>query len=322
MFQRWQSLLEERLEESIAALASVPGIRGLILGGSLGRGEAWPMSDIDILPISSSDMDTAPEIERRHTKLINWWASSGRAQCLDVGWLCFTDTEVAQAMDEGPQGAASRMSDVRWFHGLDKAYGGRGVGDPDGLAHRFAQWVTAVRFQPEVTHVRAGQWISAAGTARDGAQEAIAQGDEAEATVLIRESGSALRLVLLEGWGERLGSMGREWTFFERISSDHGARKIADRLAKLCDASSDDIAARIELAPEWLRERIDLCYEARKTIGDPVSIAENARDQVAAFAVHVQKRTPPPWDPWVGAPASDNNARLRVLDQLISEICS
>ena len=44
--RRWQRLLEERVDEAVAALSAVPGVRGLVLGGSVGRGEPWPLSDI------------------------------------------------------------------------------------------------------------------------------------------------------------------------------------------------------------------------------------------------------------------------------------
>lgn len=136
---RWRQLLDERLEEATSRLSTVPGVRGLVLGGSVGRGEPWPLSDIDMLPISAAGADTTDEIERRRADLVDWWAASARAQTLDVGWLRFTDRDVERAIRMEAAEAAPLMHDRRWFHGIDKAYGGRGVGDPDGLAEAFAQ---------------------------------------------------------------------------------------------------------------------------------------------------------------------------------------
>src|SRR5687767_4026424 len=99
---RWRALLAERLEEAVASLGTVPGVRDLVVAGSVGRGEPWPMSDIDLLPIVTATTAPGPGIQRRRAALMDWWAASGRAQTLDVGWLSFTDAEVEQAVGSGP----------------------------------------------------------------------------------------------------------------------------------------------------------------------------------------------------------------------------
>jgi hypothetical protein len=172
--RRWRELLDERLAEAVAELGRVQGVRGLIVGGSLGRGDPWPLSDIDLVPIyadSAGSPDPAAEAGRqappveparevgwRQALLVDWWAASGRAQTLDVGWLAFTDREVLEAVDSGPVEAAARMPDRRWLHGTDKACGGRAAVDPDGLARAFVDWVNRVRFDPLAVAARARLW--------------------------------------------------------------------------------------------------------------------------------------------------------------------
>jgi predicted nucleotidyltransferase len=317
---RWRQLLDERLLEAISSLGAVPGVRGLVLAGSVGRGEPWPLSDIDILPISVEGSDTEAEIEQRRASLVDWWAASARAQTLDVGWLRFTDREVVHAIGLGAAQTAQLMSDRRWLHGIDKSFGGCGVSDPAGLAGSFAQWATKIRFEPRVVAARVQQWKAQAEQARDRTIQAIRRNEQAEATLAIREAARALRLVLLEGWGERLSSMGREWTRFERMAGERGAQRVASRLATLADARPEDALQRAKCAPAWLQERIDLAYAGRQEIGERVTAEENARDQLAAFAVHVPKRTAQPWGAWIGIPAPDLERRLAELDQLIATI--
>jgi hypothetical protein len=304
----------------VAALGLAPGVRGLVVGGSVGRGEPWPLSDIDILPIVTAGADVGPEIERRHGALVDWWAASGRAQTLDVGWLRFTDAEVEEAIAAGPAHAAERMPDLRWFHGLDKAFGGYGEADPGGLAIAFAAWATGVRFAPAVVAARLTEWTRQAVEAREAAILSAARGERGAATMQMRQAARALRLVLIEGWGERLGSMGREWTRFERMAAQHGASDLASGLAEVAGASVADTAKLAPLAPAWLQERIDLAYQARLEVGEPVTDAENARDQLAAFAVHLTRRRPEPWDPWVGAPDPNLDEKLAALDRMMDEI--
>jgi hypothetical protein len=319
---RWRHLLDERLHEAVSALGVVPGVRGLVLGGSVGRSEPWPLSDIDMLPISVQGADTEAEVERRRSSLVDWWAASARAQTLDVGWLRFTDREVDQAIRGGPVTAAERMSDPRWLHGFDKAYGGRGVADPDGLAAAFARWATEHRFDALVVAARVRHWRAQVRDTRAQAVQALARNDPVEATLRLREAARALRLVLVEEWGARLGSMGREWTRFERMAQERGAQALGLRLATLADARADEAIARAEIAPAWMKERIDLAYAGRQEIGECVTPEENARDQLAAFAVHLPKRHPPPWGAWIGVPSPALEQRLSDLDDLITRICA
>jgi hypothetical protein len=318
---RWRQLLDERLREAVTLLGRIPGVHGFIVAGSLGRAEPWPMSDIDLVPIyacaETAVAEAAAALEQRRAELVDWWAASGRAQTLDVGWLAFTTAEIREVLDAGPAQAAARMADRRWFHGLDKAYGGHAASPGDELGSAFAAWITAMRFHPDVVAARISAW-------RRQAEQALVEAaslqlsDPATSTYLMRESARALRLGLIEQWGERLGSMGREWTRFERMADRHDQRSLAARIASVAGADAAAAAQRARLAPHWLQERIDLCYAARTAIGDTVSQDENARDQLAAFTIHVVRHRPDLDGPWTGTPDNNLSAHLAELRQLCS----
>lgn len=318
---RWRRLIDDRLAEAVTVLGQTPGLHGLIVAGSLGRGEPWPMSDIDLLPIyddATDPAESAAQLDQRRAALVDWWAASGRAQTLDVGWLAFTTAEIRAAVAAGPDHAAARLADPRWFHGLDKAYGGRAADPDDKLGDAFAAWIRTVRFDSAVVATRIDTWRRQATDALAEATEARLD-DPAHATHLLRVSARALRLVLIERWGERLGSMGREWTRFERMAQRHGQRPLAARVAVLAAADADGAARRADLAPPWLRERIDLCYAARTAVGEEVTWAENARDQIAAFVVHVVRHRPDLDGPWTDTPDPALDAHLAELRELIAE---
>jgi hypothetical protein len=112
--------------------------------------------------------------------------------------------------------------------------------------------------------------------------------------------------------------MGREWTRFERMAARHGQEAVAARIAVLAGADPHRAARRAELAPAWLRERIDLCHGARIAIGEQVSQAENARDQLAAFTLHVTRHRPDLHGPWTGSPDPALDAHLAELSDLVT----
>ena len=314
---RWRELKHDRLREAVTVLGRLPGVHGFLVGGSLGRGEPWPMSDIDLLPVYA-DAAASTVVERERAELVDWWAGSGQAQNLDLGWLAFGVAEIEAAMAAGPERLAGHIvADRRWFHGVDKPYGGHAADDGDELSVAFAAWLTAARFHPAVVGARLGEWHRQAAAALDAAHRA---GDPAGATRHLRESARALRMVLLESWGERLGSMGREWTRFERMADRHGGRPLADRIAVLAGSDVAGAAARAGIAPAWLRERIDLCLGARVAVGEPVSPAENARDQVAAFAVHVGRHRPDLDGPWTGTPDPALEDHRTELAELVERL--
>ncbi|GAA3258079.1 nucleotidyltransferase domain-containing protein [Nonomuraea helvata] len=317
---RWRELLQERLEEATRRLAGVPGVHGLIVGGSVGRGGPWPMSDIDLLPVYDGDPETtAGHVGREQAELVDWWAASGRAQTLDVGWLAFTAEEAREAVSMGASmgadWAVERLTrDPRWFHGMDKAFQGRSADPDDQLTSRFVGWLTEMRFHPAVVEARIGWWRQSAADARDRAHRERAELRLEAATYHLRDAARAVRHVVLEQWGERMGSMGREWTRFERMAAARGESELAERIALLAGASVTGIEERERLAPSWLRERIDLCWAARQALDEPVTPQENARDQIAAFGVHVARHRPDLAGAWTGSPDPRLDEHLRLLD--------
>jgi UTP:GlnB (protein PII) uridylyltransferase len=63
--KRCRELPDQRLAEAVAVLGAVPDVCGLVVGGSLGGEEPWPLSDIDLLPISTA----APDLPERLAEL-------------------------------------------------------------------------------------------------------------------------------------------------------------------------------------------------------------------------------------------------------------
>ena len=320
---RWKQLLDDRLHEAITLLGGVPGVSGFIVGGSTAGAEPWPMSDIDLIPIYGElgGLRRGELSAGGRAELVDWWAASGRARNARrrlVRLYRRGGSRGYGSVGLPPCVASGLLTDRRWFHGLDKAYGGHTANPDHELGKAFSDWITATRFHPTVVAARIGLWHQQAIDTLDEATRAE-HDDPVKATFLLRESARGLRMVLIERWGERLGSMGREWTRFERMAQRHGQRPLAARIAALAGADAQTAGHRASIAPSWLQERIDLCYAARIAIGENVTWAENARDQLAAFAVHVARHRPDLNGPWTANPDPDLSSHLAELHDLVDQ---
>ena len=309
----WRALHAERTTEGIDAILTVPGVIGVVLGGSVARGMAWPLSDIDLVPVWADGHVSRDELDRAQARTVDWWAASGRAQTLDVGWIAFEESEV-RALVDGPTDFPALIRDDRWFHGLDKMFSGVGHGAES--ASVLAAFASEVRFDPAHRAAREARWWA---MAEEGLRLA-SRTDPVAATLSIRQAARALRLVMVERWSERLGSMGREWTLWQRMADARGfdGREIVE----LANARVAGALDRAERAPLWLKERIRLSFAGRQLVGEQVSEAENARDQLAAFEIHVAKRNEPPHEGWLDVPDVDLESKRSRLAALLSTLAT
>jgi hypothetical protein len=64
------------------------------------------MSDIDILPVWRARAIDDHAMAKPQARMVDWWAASGRARTLDLGWLRFDDEEVNRTTTQDSEFAA------------------------------------------------------------------------------------------------------------------------------------------------------------------------------------------------------------------------
>jgi predicted nucleotidyltransferase len=298
----WQRLLEERTQRAVDVLARVEGVLGLILCGSVGRGETWPLSDIDMILIYEDGRaeEAAGDVEARRSELSEWWAGEGYSTALDVGKLAFTRSEVAQALSLPPGGAARLLDDQRWFHSTDKGYGSRAAFDPEGVAGALSRWLTDARFTSEVVNGRLEGHLRQAWQRYEEAVVALDEREALAAAIALRESLHALTRYLMERWGGRDNSWGRFGTQLERTASERGEADLIAKIMALYGLAPKEVARRMALAPEGIRYWHKLSLEGRRLVGESVTEEQDARDVLLVFATREVRQRQPPYGDWVG----------------------
>jgi predicted nucleotidyltransferase len=321
---QWRDVLDRRVREATEHLARVDGVAGLILGGSLGSGEPWPLSDIDILPVYDDDRATkaAAEVASCRIALLEQWSAEGVRTPLDVGKLAFVRSEVEEALAAGSGRAVGYLADPRWFHGLDKGYRGKPVSDPTGVTAALIEWLTAARFDPAVVQARISRNRCQAEECLQEAVARLASGD-ADGTLLALHNGTwALLAGLMERWGVRDSSFARVGTRFERAAAACGNIELADRVLTLFNLAPAAARRRMDLAPERIRDRHRLSYRARLLVDEQVTPEQDARDVLLTFSSHELRYGAPPFAPWVGAETDPAMLRqhLDIYRNILAEL--
>ncbi len=304
----WQAVLDDRTQQAIHALTGIPGVLGIILAGSLGRDEAWPLSDIDLLVIyeDSAAQHATQAVEAARVALLDWWAAEAYGgTSLDVGKLRFTRQEVAEALSHPPHEAAHSMDDPRWFHSLDKGYRSRTVFDPEGVATALSRWLTDARFTPDVVQARQQIRMRQMQNRAEEANRAMEGGDRNAAACALREGLHILISALMEGWGERDNSVARLGTRFERAATERGEESLAATIFRLSGLSAETVVHRMTMAPAGIRYRHQVSLAARRLVGESVTEAQDARDVLLIFGLMHMRRNRPPYEAWMGLESAE-----------------
>ena len=306
----WEAILARRVEEAVAAFGQVKGLHGLILAGGLGRGAPWPLSDIDLIPIYADDRpEAAAEIEMLRLAFLERWIAEGWWSGLDIGRLRFSRREVQRARSANPPALSTLLADDRWYHTMDKAFGGCTLIDLDGIATSLVAWFSALRFTPAVVAYRLQREQQELVNSQHAFALAVNSGDMLAATGHLRNAAKWLFTLHLERWGERDNSQGRIGTRFVTAAHAHGADALVDTVHALSDLVEPQVWQRLATAPPWVRERHDRSLRARLHVGEPIAPLADARDTLRVCSLYALRReTTPPYPEW-----------LAILDQATAQ---
>ncbi|CAN5428879.1 hypothetical protein BH09CHL1_BH09CHL1_25020 [soil metagenome] len=314
----WRSILKQRADEAIATFSAVPGLRGLILGGSVGRNEQWPLSDIDFITIFDDErIETGKAaVEKLCEEFHSRWFAEGWRTGLDIGKLSFGVREVATALNPEHRSMAELLHDDRWYHSLDKGFQSRAVFDTGVRTAELAQWFTTQRFSSEFVQIRLDWERNEVESAIQRSAECAALDDALGATIAKRRAGQWLQIWFLETHGERDASLARVGTRFEHLARTHDQPAVIDLVNTLNDLEDSSVDIRLAAAPAWVREWHDRAWRARQLVADNVTRRQHARDMLRVCSMYeLRYVNSAPFASWL-AVVSDREMIARQVTRL------
>ena len=186
------------------------------------------------------------------------------------------------------------LDDDRWYHALDKGYRGQAAHDSEGVATILAQWFTTHRFDAATVSHRLARDHREVVTEEQQVWRCLAGQDAVKATVAVRSAVKWLQTGLLESWGERDTSLGRVGTRFARLATARGRADLVNALNALSDLDGASVRRRMATAADWVAERHDRSWRARRHVGETVTWLEDARDMLRVSALYAARRVQAP----------------------------
>ena len=187
--ENWELILQERTVEAIERIASVPGVAGVILGGSVGRGMAWPISDIDLIYITTrvADNSLPKRVDELALSITREWARDTWPTSVDAGRLHFTADE-ADDLIKGKRHLDELMANERTFHATDKSHLGQsGHASEDCDTPAFVVLLSDGRFDPSVVRARQIERVRRVTSLAQRVQSHLEAGSLIEAGISIQE---------------------------------------------------------------------------------------------------------------------------------------
>ena len=202
--ENWELTLQKRTVEAIERIASAPSVAGVILGGSIGRGVAWPLSDIDLIYIASREADSSlpKTVDELALAITREWARDTWPTSVDAGRLHFTAYE-ADDLIKGKRHLDELMADERTFHATDKSHLGQSVhASEDCDTPAFVVLLSDSRFNPSVVQARQIERVRRVTALAQRVQSYLEAGRLIEAGISIQELVRVTVPYLMERWGQ------------------------------------------------------------------------------------------------------------------------
>ena len=328
VLEDWRQRIERVAQEEASYFGGLPYVTGVAVIGTVGRGDPWPLSDVDLLIVTDLPHDRdAQEVIRR--------VEMERRQRLERAripveveaylWAAIRSDELAQAAGECHAAFLRRVSHWYWRGVVIKAQGARVIVDSDGQLTRFVERCNETVYSDGFL----AQWVQ---TDIDGASENLSRCKEA-ANRGEWEQASVEGLLatghLVHGhygvWRRVPQSITRFVTRFEAAADEAAEGRAAQSFMLAARLGDEDVERRFESQPPSHQKERDVVFEIRGRTEEGINVMAVTRDLLHATA-HIGRKaaTSGPDDGWehIAHNRRTVETQLDALEELLGRLRS
>jgi predicted nucleotidyltransferase len=322
----WRRRLARLAEEEVAYFSDLPYVKGTALIGTLARGTAWPLSDVDILTVVDAEAaQDAADLIRAAEQQRNQALSRARIpnEVEARYWVLEADDLVAANRSE--DGFFDLLRRPHRWGIVFKACGGRPVKDFGGQVRQFIDTCDRTTFGDRFVRFRLDARISHIRGNLDAAEALLKQGDWAavSARALVAAHDMTTELYLI--WRKLAESITRSVTRLVSAARDAGEPAIATQFLTAAGLDQAETRRRFAAAPSWATRQRDVVLAVRRTIGEQVDELGGTRDllHVSSYLALRHARSGP-YPAWVSATNTRQaaTARLQAAERLLNHLRS
>ena len=246
--KNWRERVARVCEEECAYFARLPYVKGLAVIGSVGRGDPWPLSDIDMLVVADRVEGKHPNaaVRQEERKRNDRLHAAGIPNDVEASIWTVTPEEIEPALNGDVELLLGKVGELPWaWHGfLTKAHGGKVVVDADGQVGRFIERCGHVLFSNRFLGLTRRQALDDMARRQAEASELMAGGRWSAASLCLMRMAHEIATSLLLCWGHVPQSLSRS---VSRFLAAAGRARRADIAEWFLDA--------VRLRPEQTTDR-------------------------------------------------------------------
>jgi len=312
----WRERLQDIADEAAGHLGKLPFVKGIVLGGSVARGDAWPISDVDFVVVwQPAQFGDVEEWLRREENMFNaWLEKEGKPNHVDWDHTIFecglpsrlsklSKPEFWKAVADP---TSLRLCDLLWgsYVMLDHKYG----------MTELCEKVAELRFHEKMLELRLQASSKRVKGLLKAVRTSIEAGNVTRAQTDFFCAASEVVVAFYDLMAQQAFSPRRCLSRLGRIIVWSHWEPFFEKLLGILKLDENSTLRRLKSAPEGLRETVALELNIRREIGEPVSELDVARDALFYRTGELLTKKGASPLPWCGLPVDTKQLGNMVME--------
>ena len=324
--KNWRDRVARVCEEECAHFTRLPYVKGLAVIGSIGRGDPWPLSDIDMLVVAERVEGKHPSaaVRAEERKRNDRLHAAGIPNDVEASIWTITPEEIVSALAGDVSPMLGKVGELLWgWSGfLVKAHGGTVITDSAGRLARFIERCDEILFRSEFLDLWRQQIVDNMEKRPTDVGDLMAEGRWSMASLSLMRVAHKITTPLYLSWGRVPQSISRCVSRFISAAEESGCGEVGQWFLDAVRLRPEQVRARFNGLPDAATTERDRLLAIRCGSGEDIDEIAVTRDLLhVRFWVDVARssqagRSVPRWTGVTGTP-SEVEVQFHAVQRLL-----